>query len=112
MHQQQQQQQQQPYIESEVSASTPRPYGSGENGDSPPVYDDVVHNGDEMASIGSYLDKSSGATPKAQAQTGKLKPAPTVEAGVEPSDDPLLSQPYLVIIVPFFPRVFPRFIKV
>lgn len=108
-----QQLQQQPYIESELSASTSRPYG--EDGNSPPVYDDVVHNGDEMASIGSYLDKSSASVPKAQAQTGKQQPVPTVEAGVEPSDDPLLSQPYLVYSFSYslvlFLKDTPKFLK-
>ncbi|XP_016843791.1 uncharacterized protein LOC100121339 isoform X2 [Nasonia vitripennis] len=68
---------------------------SANSPDGPPIYDDVVHNGDEMTAIGShFLGVEKSNAPKAQAQTG---PSSTSEPILDLADDPLLSQPYLSV---------------
>ncbi|XP_011496844.1 PREDICTED: uncharacterized protein LOC105361385 [Ceratosolen solmsi marchali] len=99
---QQHQQQQHLYIEPEMPASSvsqaPRPLGIS-SVDGPPIYDDVVHNGDEMASIGGhFLDVEKSAAPKAQAQTSNHQTGSTTpESLVHSTADPLLSKPYLSV---------------
>jgi len=65
-----------------------------EQGDSS-LYDDVIQNGDEMASIGGHFLDVEKSIPKAQAQTSNRSPqSPTVseahDSEIHPGDIDLL----------------------
>lgn len=73
--------------------------GGGEQGDSS-LYDDVIQNGDEVASIGGHFLDVEKSIPKAQAQTSNRLP-PTVTAETQhdsevPLDEIDLSKPLMV----------------
>lgn len=61
------------------------------------LYDDGMRNADGMAAIGShFLGIEKSAVPKAQAHTSQLLSSTSTPA----VNDPLLSQPYMVIFMP------------
>lgn len=72
--------------------------GNGEQGDS--LYEDVIQNGDEVASIGGHFLDVEKSIPKAQAQTSNRLP-PTVTAETQHDseihlDEIDLSKPFMV----------------
>ena len=82
------QQPHEPVLPANSVSPSPRPSEDG-----PPVYDDVVHNGDEVAAIGGhFLGVEKSAAPKAQAQMANQRVASTTaEPAMDASDDPDLS---------------------
>ena len=77
--------------------------GGGEQGDSS-LYDDVIQNGDEVASIGGHFLDVEKSIPKAQAQTSNRLP-PTVTAETQhdsevPLDEIDLSKPLMESSLP------------
>lgn len=64
------------------------------------LYDDIIQNGDEMASIGGQFLRVEKSSPKAQAQTSNNhNPAPIIEIPDEARpDEPEITHPFLVII--------------
>lgn len=73
--------------------------GGGEQADGS-LYDDIIQDGDEMASIGGHFLGVEKSVPKAQAQTSNRLPAPVVEIPNEKlhtdeTTDPS-SRPFLV----------------
>ncbi|KAK0085768.1 hypothetical protein PV325_004455 [Microctonus aethiopoides] len=66
------------------------------NGDDTSLYDDIIQNGDEMASIGGQFLGVEKSAPKAQAQTSNRNPSPIIEIPDENlSDDSELSHPFM-----------------
>ncbi|XP_076758653.1 zona pellucida domain-containing protein miniature [Xylocopa sonorina] len=62
-----------------------------------PVYDDIIENGDGVASIGGHFSGVEKPVPKPEAQIGNRLPAPVVETPDEDvqQDDPDLSRPFV-----------------
>lgn len=88
-------QQHQPYISDQLLSTSNNQNSRPVEEAAPPIYDDVVNDGDEMASIGGHflggLEKSAASALKAQ-QTTSTTSEPIVKVG----EDPVLSQPFLV----------------
>ncbi|KAJ8682694.1 hypothetical protein QAD02_018486 [Eretmocerus hayati] len=80
-------------VDASLGSTSRTPYNAGEKGPPPSLFDEIMH-GDDIASIASLF---LGSEKSAQAKKPQAQPQQQQQSGVDTSEDPLLTQPYLSV---------------